>query len=624
MKILFLLLFSIGAFAAFTEPDRALMTIRNLLKNPGWEQSTSNWVVTGGTYTTTSTAANLGSGNAAGSWDSNGAAQTLISTAVTTPAGLYAQNGVASCNFKCASGTCTHTITAWDGTNDLSTVTIVSSSTYARTSTNFIFPSSGTIAIKVASVASNEPTLYVDDCYVGSSSGFNIFQSSTAEFIGNAYIATTGSCTWSRTNTALGAFSTTSACPGPTVDSNPGTGTIQTTDADLPRFTVNNLPPGNYRILMTGNVKIATSAQAVTFGINDGTNTKGVRTFDANTSTYVPFMVEANFQYTTSGNKTFELYGASAANAITIDNSLGATGGGGVQFYIYKFPSSTETILRPESQAFAWSGYHDQDCNFVRTTTGSFGAFPADSTCTFTERTNLNAGTVTSELSGSDKLPGIVITLPSAGMYEVCASPNFEQGQNAGDTGIRMVKGATVISRVFKKLDGNDQDDTHMMCGFYNASTSGSATFSLEGYTSAVNVEILSSTSVNTSIEWSIKKVSQNLPAPNIVNTVSNSSSGVSRMEAAKLNCDSSSAITSQHGSWVSSIGNISAGACTVTLSAGTFSATPYCIASDTSTNPFIVSANATSSTSVAIDCDQNDGTDCTAFDAVLMCFGAK
>src|SRR6185503_539150 len=192
--------------------------------------------------------------------------------------------------------------------------------------------------------------------------------------------------------------------------------------------------------------------QAATFAINDGTNNRGIRTFEANTTYFDPFMVEANFQYTTTGNITFELYGASAANAITVDNALGATGGGGVRFYIYKYPNANDTLYRAESQAFAWSGYHDQDFTFVRSTTGSYGAFVADATCTFTERTNLNAGTVTSQLSGSDKLPGIVITLPSAGMYEVCAIPNFEQGANAADCGIRIVESSTVITRVFKKL----------------------------------------------------------------------------------------------------------------------------------------------------------------------------
>ena len=150
----------------------------NKLKDPGFEASTTSaWTASGGaTTTTTTTAANLGSGAKSYDWDSNSASQTLTSTSVsvTSGDGLSGQNGAASCRFKAASGTATHTIQAYDGTNILGSSTITSSTSgYVRTSVNFPFPASGSVSLRVVSVASNEPEIFIDDCYLGLAEGFN-------------------------------------------------------------------------------------------------------------------------------------------------------------------------------------------------------------------------------------------------------------------------------------------------------------------------------------------------------------------------------------------------------------------------------------------------------------------
>jgi hypothetical protein len=98
------------------------------------------------------------------------------------------------------------------------------------------------------------------------------------------------------------------------------------------------------------------------------------------------------------------------------------------------------------------------------------------------------------------------------------------------------------------------------------------------------------------------------------------------RVERAVVNCDGSSAIISQSGSWVSSIGNISAGACTVTLASGKFTSAPTCVASaNSSSSPTVyLSAYVTSSTSVTIDCSADGTTDCSVYDANLICMGPR
>lgn len=115
--------------------------------------------------------------------------------------------------------------------------------------------------------------------------------------------------------------------------------------------------------------------------------------------------------------------------------------------------------------------------------------------------------------------------------------------------------------------------------------------------------------------------------APQLLGSVTSNASGALKFEAAYLNCDGSSSITSQSSSsFISTIGNIASGACAVTFSSS-YSAAPWCIVVGTDlTNPSnIYSINSTTVSSISIDCDAAaTGTDCTAYDVNLMCLGAR
>ena len=143
----------------------------NILPDPGFEALTSGWTASGGATATANSTAK-GTGALGYDWDSNSAAQTLQSTSVTIPAGLAGKNGIASCNIKTVSGTATHTFTVNDGTNDIVTPITIQSSTAAFLGSNegnkinFVFPTSGTIRIKLAAVNANEPEIYIDDCSI--------------------------------------------------------------------------------------------------------------------------------------------------------------------------------------------------------------------------------------------------------------------------------------------------------------------------------------------------------------------------------------------------------------------------------------------------------------------------
>lgn len=165
-------------------------------------------------------------------------------------------------------------------------------------------------------------TVYVDESYVGVSNILN--SSSEAKLAGEAYFAGTTGCNWTRTSTTVGAFAAVAACPGPTIVSQ-NLGAWQTTDSNLPRVTVNNLPAGTYKAKFMARHVLSTSGNSG-FAINDGTTTcepqYGVT---GGLAQYTGLMVECTFNYTSAGNRVFELYAGSTANAITISSDTAAS-----------------------------------------------------------------------------------------------------------------------------------------------------------------------------------------------------------------------------------------------------------------------------------------------------------
>lgn len=142
----------------------------NILKdsNPRAETgSSSPWTNTGGgTLTVTSTAANVGNGTYAFSYDSSAASDHADSPAITIPAGLYNQNCLLEFRWK-GFGTST-TFQVFDGTTVLASQAVsAAASTYNLAQINFACPSSGTLQMRVAASA-NDAIGYWDEVHLGS------------------------------------------------------------------------------------------------------------------------------------------------------------------------------------------------------------------------------------------------------------------------------------------------------------------------------------------------------------------------------------------------------------------------------------------------------------------------
>lgn len=532
----------------------------NLLPNPDWETGTTGWTASAGSYARTTTAADVGFGAGSGSFDASAASQTLTSTAVAIPTGLYASNGLASCYIKTAASD--YIMQVYDGTNVIGSATIAASTQYTRTNVNFVFPSSGNISLRISS-QSNAAIMYMDDCYVGPAT--NISQVSQATFIGSAYIAATASCLWTISATgSLHAFNTTAACPGPTIESNPGPGTLGTTDSDLPKFPVSNLAPGTYRVAIqfigTGNVSTVAG-----FGIYDGTSvsqaSRSALGFGTTGVGSYQVTLEGVFTYATASSPTFEIYGDinTGTNVNTIDNQAGGGQPRQVSIKIYRLPSSSELAVRSDQTVTNVSSSATATTNWP-ITSGQFGDLTSISLSPGTwdisaYTTIFNNGSVTAQ-----PMRFGIGTISGNNSPDVIEMSNY----NAGTTSLRypMIVTPTTVT------------------------VAATTTYYLKGRmdTSAANVQ-------NLGYGINARKIGTSTPAPILVGSVTSNSAGAERVERLYVaaSCTSSPCtIASQSGSWVSSVSRSAVGTYQVNLSAGMFASPPSCSAQSVDNNRVI------------------------------------
>lgn len=620
-----LLFFPFLVFAQFSQQEMQQFVIKNILPNNGFETNLAGWVGDSG-LTLETTASNISSGNAAASFDSTTANhQVYRASNITIPAGLYGHNGVFSCNLKCASGACTHVLEVNDSGGTLVSQSITSSLTYARTSANFIFPSSGTINVAIRAIASNEPQLFFDDCYVSEAN--NISSVSQSSVVGSAYYPPTAGCDVARTNSLLGAFDTDTDCPGPTIEANVGPGTIATTDANTPTvLTANNLPSGQYIAQVTFYVGINTSTQTGQFQITDGTTPSVATAIDILTTANPMVTVFGYFSYSDPGNRTFELFAASGANTLTLDAT---SSNRAVRWILYRYPSTQDTVFTADKLANSWSGFHGNDCSWSRTNT-ALGDPTADASCSFTESVNSNFGTVTSYLSGSDKLPGIVFTPSRSSIYMACANFGFTGGSTGASIGVEIsdTDPTTIAYQNHSVLvAGNSQGET--LCGLYRATTITPKTIRLRTQSSTSTAIISQNSTKGHSVDWTIFQVDQSFPMPLIANSVTTNSSGVESLQRATITNSGTPAVSSQSGSWISSITDNSTGNMTLNIDSGIFSSVPSCVCSGQNSAAVdeiicMIDKQTTPSTTAIRLYTQNDAGSAQDSDLNVLCIGPK
>lgn len=499
--ILLLYFFSFSVFGQLTDVHRQDLPFKNWIKNSGYENQLSNWTVTTDTLVLTTGTSKQERGKSYLTWNSAGASRVLTHEAVTVDEGMKGNDVLCGYQITTASGTATHFVRVYDGTNVLASATVTSSTLPTWTYVTVPAPSSGTIQCQLVSVNADEPSIDITSSYMGRN--YLISDVSQAVFVGSAYIAGTASCSWVRTSTTIGAYGTDTDCPGPTVLSNPGPGTIQTTDADLPRFTVNSLPPGNYHVEMSFTAYGTTAGETDCYAIYDGTTTSKntCQIIQAN-SRGAAVTISYDFTYTTTANISYEIYTASTANNSNLENNAGPPAEA-VKFNIYRYPSVSEQAFRPDQGPSRWSGYNvAASCSWAVTNT-SYTDFTADADCNLVERTNVNFGTVTNVGGGAAETPGIVFTPTRVGGYYVCALVRGEGATTGQQYSYKLWDGTTTIAESSFDAASGGQGLVTPVCGIYNATSIASKSLSIQGKGSSGAITIGDTTSIGV-IEWSI------------------------------------------------------------------------------------------------------------------------
>ena len=543
-----------------------ILGIKNILSNPGAENSSLGWSASGGTFTRTTNASNTLFGNGSFSFDASATSQNVTSTQVTIPRGLYGANCMARMTYKGGDNLLAFRVV--DGSsNVLATQTLVAATNQSIVTLNFTCPSSGTVGISILS-SGNAANLFFDDLYIGEA--FNVSLSSAqATQYGWARWPTTASCSWSTTSGSFAAFSADADCTSPTGSNLTGNASAPATK--IPGISFTNLPPGDYVVIANGRTKSGNILDLCGFTLTDGTNTSGKNLTSASVQTMAPLI--GKFSYTAAQSSiTFSIQAAllsGSTDQCYVDNSSSSSSD--LEFTVMRFPSSSQTVVSSPSNQFAPGTlkYPSAASCFFDITAGSYTSTSTDTDCT--------TATVTGgvNLPTTSKTAAFNVKNLPAGSYYVYA------------IGAMYATSSTVCS--FRITDGtNTIGATHAANSAQNFSYMGGVvTYSSLQSTLEFNVQALRNSGAGNctidiqspyNLEMGIIPLTPNISMPMIVNSVSSNTTGQERIERARVTCASSgSTAAAQSGSWISSVSNGTTGVCTVNITAGIFTAEPAC-----------------------------------------------
>jgi hypothetical protein len=336
---------------------------------------------------------------------------------------------------------------------------------------------SGTQSNNLVTTGNVTGDITLDGAFVGAvDAAADVDQSRVA---GESYFPGTASCTgWTRTSTTLGAFATDADCPGPTVSFST-MGSWQTTDVDLPEQTINNLPAGTYEATFQLPHFVGTSNNSPVLAINDGTTTcTGVRG-NGHNSAQIGQTVSCIFRYTESGNRSFELYTATASG--TSDLPLSQTSPSvNVKFTLKYFGSSqvynapcgancvdtfSAKIDGTSSDAVSAENIDWLPANCTDATTGEStctfnpGIFTVAPNCTCTQNTGASAADQTCTFNSLTSTGFTIQTTNNGTLADRVATVSCQK-QGADFTATRLIQGQ------FKEVNTSPGIDRPKLCSF--------------------------------------------------------------------------------------------------------------------------------------------------------------
>lgn len=175
----------------------------------------------------------------------------------------------------------------------------------------------------------------------------NIGTVAQATFYGGIEQVGAASCSWfENSSSGLTDYVTVSTNDTDCTNAWTATGRITAVGTTNHQAQANNMPPGEYKIVLAGAFNMSTANSCV-FRLYDGTTGYQPQVLQGPGSTAVPILT-FHVPYTTGGNRTFSLQaGDNHAGSCEWSNSTSGLSSAGVNasWKFYRFPTSAETIV---------------------------------------------------------------------------------------------------------------------------------------------------------------------------------------------------------------------------------------------------------------------------------------
>ena len=277
-------------------------------------------------------------------------------------AGMKGQNCEARFTYRGFTGGTTKAQVV-QGANTVATLDLLSSTDPKQVSINFPCGDlTQATSFRISrTIATLSGTNEIGGIYVGLAT--NMANVAQAEFVGAFTLGSATSCNFQTSSTSYVAFTTSDAdCPTPTVE---GSVAAVVGQEKTPQFTVNAQKPGRYFIIATVNLqKNGTVGAPISVVLTDGTEQSAPTSINPPNVNSANIANQHTFNWTTSGTRTIQLKFATsnALNTLVVANDTQSHGF--LRADVYRFPSSSELVVKPENQENYWAamrqtGYYD-------------------------------------------------------------------------------------------------------------------------------------------------------------------------------------------------------------------------------------------------------------------------
>lgn len=410
--LVLLVFFATESQAQFKPAEQQYLGESNIAINGGFEQGKTNWTNVNGTFSVGST--NKLFGQNAGCVTLT--AQSLdLSNKVATSSAMSGLQGYVNAYVKTpfASQVC-----AVVDNVDTYCVDTYADNNYKQYQIPVVLGSTN-LGVRVKST-SQTGTACVDSASFGAA---RLTQDIAQGEVLNFY-QYGASCTFNRTATGFADFATVLAC-----DSTPKdiTGSLKDllviTDTDLPQYTINNMPVGDY--ILSVQIPYFEADLASEFGclrISDGTNFGNSTCHFDNNATLINGYVEYSFSLNQVSNKTFRLQGSDISVLAFTDT---ANRNNKLHWSLKYYPPKSKVIAQSTSDiartlgTLTWASA--TNCLWSNSKTTTFTSYSADSDC------NNPTSSTNADISHSGtKTPHFILPAGSkAGQYKITVGGGF-------------------------------------------------------------------------------------------------------------------------------------------------------------------------------------------------------